>query len=134
MKKLIILLALVALVAVGCQSTRGTTAGETADDAYIVSAINGKILADADLKFLQIDVSSYNGNVSLNGRVPGTAAESKLINLARSTKGVKNVSSNLMVAGATGAPEPSSRSAPGMGSSSEAPAAGMTPAPAPAAK
>jgi len=108
MKKLVILLALVALVAVGCQATRGTTVSQTADDAYIVSAINGKILADPDLKFLQIDVSSYDGNVTLNGRVPSTAAQAKLMDMARNTKGVKKVTSNLQVPSQT-VPAPAAR-------------------------
>ncbi len=114
MKKLLLLVVLVAVVAVACSAMRGTSARETVDDAYIVSAINGKILADPDLKFLQINVDSYNGNVTLTGRVPSAAAQSKLVDMARSTKGVKKVTPNLTV----GSTQPSA-SAP----SSSAPAA-----------
>lgn len=99
MKRMLILLILVALVTVACSATRGTTAGETADDAYIVSAVNGKILADPDLKFLQITVDSHNGNVTLTGRVPSKDAEAKLVTMAQGVKGVKNVTSSLTVGG-----------------------------------
>jgi hyperosmotically inducible periplasmic protein len=97
MKRLLILLTLVAFVAVGCQAMTGKTARETVDDVYIVSAINGKILADPDLKFLQINVGSYDGNVTLSGRVPSAAAQSKLIDMAQKTKGVKKVTANLVI-------------------------------------
>ena len=100
MRKLLVLLMLLALIGTGCQAITGRTTGETVDDAYIVSAINEKILADPDLKFLQINVDSYQGNVTLSGRVPSTEAENRLVTMAREVKGVKSVTSNLVV-GAT---------------------------------
>lgn len=103
MRKLVLILTLVAFVAIGCQAMTGKTAKETANDAYIVSAINGKILADPDLKFLQINVDSYEGKVTLTGRVPSNQARTKLIDMARSTKGVQSVTPNLTVATAEAA-------------------------------
>lgn len=98
MRKLVLILALVAFVAIGCQATTGKTAKESVNDAYIVSAINGKILADPDLKFLQINVDSYEGKVTLTGRVPSGQAKAKLVDMARDTKGVQSVTPNLTVA------------------------------------
>ena len=98
MKKILALLVVVIFVAIGCQALTGKTAKETANDAYIVSAINGKILGDPDLKFLQINVDSYEGKVVLSGRVPSDQARSKLIEMARTTKGVQSVKPNLTVA------------------------------------
>jgi hypothetical protein len=97
MKKLAIILVLIAFVMIGCKSMTGKTTEEAANDAAIVSNLNGKILADPDLKFLQINVNSYEGNVTLTGRVPSEAAQSKLMNLAKSIEGVKSVTPNLVV-------------------------------------
>lgn len=103
MRKSVLILMLVALLVIGCQALTGKTAKETANDAYIVSAINGKILADPDLKFLQINVDSYDGKVTLTGRVPSEEARAKLIDMARTTKGVESVTPNLTVATAEAA-------------------------------
>ena len=104
MRKVLIVLVLVVFAVAGCKSTTGKTASETVDDAYIVSAINGKILGDPDLKFLQITVGSFEGKVTLSGRVPSTAAEAKLVRMAKETKGVKEVADNLTVATQQGTP------------------------------
>lgn len=97
MRKSAIVLLVVLVGLFACQSMTGRTAGQTVDDSVIKSEINGKILADPDLKFFQIDVASFNGNVTLSGQVPNREAETKLLNIARNTKGVKSVKSNLQV-------------------------------------
>jgi hyperosmotically inducible protein len=107
MKKLAIILALFAFVMIGCKSMTGETTKEATNDAAIVSNVNGKILADPDLKFLQINVNSYEGNVTLTGRVPSEAAQTKLIDMAKSTKLVKSVTPNLVVGSTEPAPSAS---------------------------
>jgi len=97
MRKSAIVLLVVLVGLFACQSMTGRTAGQTVDDSVIKSEINGKILADPDLKFFQIDVASFNGNVTLSGQVPNREAETKLLNIARNTEGVKSVKSNLQV-------------------------------------
>ncbi|MEN6464281.1 MAG: BON domain-containing protein [Syntrophaceae bacterium] len=97
MRKTVILLLVVLFALTACSSTTGRTAGQNVDDTVIKSEINGKILADPNLKFFQIDVASFNGNVTLSGQVPNRDAETKLLNIARNTKGVKSVKSNLQI-------------------------------------
>ncbi len=137
MKRLLVLVVIVALVAVACSYFRGTSARETVDDAYIVSAINGKILAAPDLKFLQINVDSYDGNVTLSGRVPNKEAEQKLISIAKGTKGVKKVTTNLIVgSGTSTAPSMSSsgQQAPSASQSSGQMPSGQSSVQAPSAR
>jgi len=97
MRKSIVLLLIVLVALFACQTFTGRTAGENVDDTVIKSEINGKILADPNLKFFQIDVASFNGNVTLSGAVPNREAETKLLDIARKTNGVKSVKSNLQI-------------------------------------
>ncbi len=96
-KSIILLLVVLIAVTAACTKTTGRTAGQNVDDATIKSEINGKILADPNLKFFQIDVASFDGNVTLSGAVPNRDAETRLLNIARNTKGVKSVKSNLQI-------------------------------------
>jgi len=80
-----------------CQSTTGRTAGELVDDTTIANEIRAKIVADKDLSILKINTDVFNGNVTLLGVVPNKEAEGKLIALANGVKGVKSVTSKLMV-------------------------------------
>ena len=69
--------------------------GEVVTDAAITTAVKTKLLADGDVKGLNIDVDTTNGVVALTGVVHSAAERTKAIRLARSTKGVKSVKNNL---------------------------------------
>lgn len=79
----------------GCETTTGRTAGEIVDDSVIKTEINSKIIKDPDLHLFKINVDSYEGNVTLSGRVPNKQDEDRLITLAKETRGVRSVTSNL---------------------------------------
>ncbi len=81
----------------GCASMTGKTAGETIDDATIVTESNAIIVKDQDAKFLKIDVSSTDGNVVLVGFIHDRSAEERIVAKIRQLKGVKSVQSNLKV-------------------------------------
>lgn len=81
----------------GCASMTGKTAGETIDDATIVTQANSIIVKDQDAKFLKIDVSSTDGNVVLVGFIHDRSAEDRIVAKIRQLKGVKSVQSNLKV-------------------------------------
>jgi hyperosmotically inducible protein len=103
MKRVLVLLVLLAFaspVVIGCSHMTGETAGQGLDDSVITSDIKAKIVKDPELKTFAIDVSTYQGNVTLSGQVPNMAAEQRLIEMARDTKGVKSVRTNLRLAGA----------------------------------
>ena len=81
----------------GCASMTGKTAGETIDDATIVTQANAIIVKDQDAKFLKIDVSSTDGNVVLVGFIHDRSAEDRIVAKIRQIRGVKSVQSNLKV-------------------------------------
>jgi hyperosmotically inducible protein len=71
--------------------------GEVVTDAAITSAVKTKMLADPTVKGLKIDVDTNNGVVTLNGDVTSKAEMDKATMIARDTKGVSRVVSNLHV-------------------------------------
>ena len=79
----------------GCASMTGRTAGEHIDDASITTQANAIIVKDPDAKYLKIDVSSIEGNVTLQGFIHDRAAEDRIVSKIRQIKGVKSVKSNL---------------------------------------
>ena len=69
--------------------------GEVVTDAAITSAVKTKMLADPMVKGLKIDVDTNNGVVTLHGDVASKAESDKAIMIARDTKGVSRVISDL---------------------------------------
>ena len=59
----------------GCASMTGRTAGEHIDDATITTEVNAIIVKDEDAQYLKIDVSSLDGNVTLQGFIHDKKAE-----------------------------------------------------------
>jgi hyperosmotically inducible periplasmic protein len=80
-----------------CASTTGRTAGEMVDDTTIANTIRAKIVEDKELSILKINTDVFNGNVTLLGMIPNKEAEERLLKLTWSVKGVKSVTSKLMI-------------------------------------
>lgn len=98
MSKLILCILLISLgLSLGCASITGKTAGEHIDDANITAAINLKIIEDPELKYFKINVDTTRGNVVLTGFVSSKRAEERLIEIAKSVRGVKSVRSHLKI-------------------------------------
>jgi len=76
----------------------GSLAGK-ADDLAITASISAEFAKDADLSAFKIDVDTKDGNVTLSGPSPTTAARDKATTLAKSIKGVASVSNKLTVKG-----------------------------------
>jgi len=62
-----------------------------AGDAWITTKVKSQLLADSDVKGLDINVSTKDGVVTLAGKVPTTAMRDKAISVAQGVKGVKKV-------------------------------------------
>jgi hyperosmotically inducible protein len=78
-------------------------------DTGITSAVKAKFVADDTVKAAQIEVSTKDGVVTLTGNVDNAAAKAKAIELAKETKGVKNVVDMISAREASGsgdAPDP----------------------------
>ena len=71
------------------------TAGETLDDSGITASVKGRLLDDPQVKGLRIDVDTRDGVVFLTGSVGSDVERQKAIQLARDTKGVRDVQANL---------------------------------------
>ena len=92
---LVLFIAVIALSA--CTSTTGRTAGDLVDDSTIANTIRAKIVEDKELSILKINTDVFNGNVTLLGVVPNRESEDRLIRLVRNVKGVKSITSKLMI-------------------------------------
>src|SRR6266568_50008 len=81
------------IVGTGCSVIRGQEpVGAYVDDASITTAIKAKFVEDKSVDAGAIKVETLQGAVALSG-----FAKSKAENIARNTKGVKEVHNNLIV-------------------------------------
>ncbi|MEW6616741.1 MAG: BON domain-containing protein [Thermodesulfobacteriota bacterium] len=97
MKKTVVFLMIALIFASGCITLTGRTAGQTIDDSAITTKINMKIIEDPELKYLKINVDTFQGYVTLTGTVPSKEAADRLTRITRNVEGVKNVKTNLII-------------------------------------
>ena len=71
--------------------------GDAAADAATTAAVKTKLLGDTKVGGLGIDVDTKDNVVTLTGKVRSTAERTEAIRLARTTTGVKDVVSKLVV-------------------------------------
>jgi hyperosmotically inducible periplasmic protein len=108
-KHAVVLGALIALGAAGCASgplsptyagnKQERSATQEVSDASLSASIKTKFAADALVKARDIKVDVMRGVVTLSGTVNSSAERDKAIAIARDTRGVTEVKSNLSVAG-----------------------------------
>jgi hyperosmotically inducible protein len=72
-------------------------AGDTVGDAAITAKVKSALLADPDVKALQIDVDTKDGVVTLNGSADRTNNVDKAVRIARRIDGVKSVENHMTV-------------------------------------
>jgi osmotically-inducible protein OsmY len=71
--------------------------GDAAADAATTAAVKTKLLGDTKVGGLAIDVDTKDNVVTLTGKVRSAAERTEAVRLARTTTGVKNVVSKLVV-------------------------------------
>jgi hyperosmotically inducible protein len=71
--------------------------GNTSNDSSITSTINAKYVNDDLVSAFDINVSTYQGVVTLSGTVKSQAAASRAVELARGTSHVRQVVSRIGV-------------------------------------
>ena len=71
--------------------------GQIVDDGTLTASIKSKFIADKYVPASSIDVDTFEGKVTLNGKVRTYVARSQAEKLARETKGVREVINNLEV-------------------------------------
>jgi osmotically-inducible protein OsmY len=75
----------------------GKTVGETIDDTTITTRVKTAMLNDPAVGGLSIDVDTFKGVVTLNGRVKSQAEKDQAIALARRVDGVAEVKDALQI-------------------------------------
>lgn len=70
-------------------------AGNAVGDAAITAKVKTALMADPDVKALQIDVDTKNGVVSLNGKVDQRTSVDKAVQIAKGVDGVQSVENHL---------------------------------------
>jgi hyperosmotically inducible protein len=77
--------------------TQKQAAKRVASDTVITSKAKAQLLAEKDLKSLQISVKTYNGAVILSGFVDDEISKSKAETIVSRIEGVKSVKNSLVV-------------------------------------
>ncbi len=80
-----------------CAHERERTAGQTVDDAAITAKVKSQLLADPDVSALNVNVTTFKGQVQLSGYVDSANQRSKAEQIAKNVEGVKAVSNDLIV-------------------------------------
>jgi len=85
------------LPACGAASVRSMGGQSLDDDAAITARVKTVLLNDQQVGATKIDVATSNGVVTMSGTVKSQADQTRAVDLARQTPGVKDVVSNLRV-------------------------------------
>jgi hyperosmotically inducible protein len=70
-------------------------AGDAVGDAAITAKVKSALMADPDVKALQIDVDTQGGVVTLNGKVDRRTNVDKAMQIAQGVDGVRSVENHL---------------------------------------
>ncbi len=73
--------------------------GRSLDDKLLTARIKTKLIAEPGIRSLSIDVDTVNGVVTLTGVVKNEEQRRRVLEIVRTTKGVKGVVDNLTVKG-----------------------------------
>ena len=93
-----VLVAGVTILSSGCSVIRGQeTVGTYVDDATITTAVKAKFVEDKTVDAGAIKVETLNGTVALSGFAKSAAEKTRAEQIARNTKGVREVRNNLTV-------------------------------------
>ena len=90
--------AVLLVIVSACASTRTQQApGEVVDDSVITTKVKAALVEDPVTKARQIEVETFRGTVQLSGFVDTAASKTRAGELARQTRGVRNVKNSLEV-------------------------------------
>ncbi len=95
--KILVLLFLVPFFLAGCTTLTGETAGETIDDTVLTSKIKAKLADEKLLNTTRVSVKTERGVVYLTGAVATSEERSKVVQIAKNVKGVREVVDHLEI-------------------------------------
>ncbi|HEY8554126.1 MAG TPA: BON domain-containing protein [Burkholderiales bacterium] len=93
---LVAALTVAAPLVVSCASA-DRTAGQTVDDAAITAKVKSQLLSSPEVSGLNVNVTTYRGEVQLSGYVNDAEQRRQAEQIARSVEGVRSVSNDLIV-------------------------------------
>jgi osmotically-inducible protein OsmY len=83
---------------ISCAGSRTSeSSGQYVDDSVITTKVKTALLADPDVKSLDIGVKTFKGEVQLSGFVNSTEQADKAVEITKSVEGVRSVKNNLIV-------------------------------------
>jgi len=83
---------------VGCASHDDQrSSGQTVDDAAITAKVKSQLLSDPAVSGLNVNVTTFKGQVQLSGYVDSTDQRANAEQLTRGVSGVQSVSNDLIV-------------------------------------
>jgi osmotically-inducible protein OsmY len=95
--KNISLLFVILVLAAGCRSMTGESAGQNIDDATITTQVKAKLAAERASNLTRVSVATADGTVSLTGIVPTVADRVRAEEITRQVKGVRSVMNGLQI-------------------------------------
>jgi osmotically-inducible protein OsmY len=95
--KAISLLFVILVLAAGCRSMTGESAGQNIDDSTITTEVKAKLSAERASNLTRVSVATANGSVSLTGIVPTVADRARAEEITRQVKGVRSVMNGLQI-------------------------------------
>lgn len=88
----------VTFISAGCTVLRGQTdLGTYVDDKTITAAVKAKMIEDRSVDAAVINVDTLNGTVALSGFAKSATEKQRAEQIARTTRGVREVRNNLIV-------------------------------------
>jgi osmotically-inducible protein OsmY len=86
------------IVGTGCSVMRGQeTTGSYVDDTSITTAIKAKFVEDKTVDAAAVNVHTLNGTVQLSGFAKSASEKERASQIARNTKGVRDVHNDVIV-------------------------------------
>jgi len=95
--KAISLLFVILVLAAGCRSMTGESAGQNIDDSTITTEVKAKLSAERASNLTRVSVATAHGTVSLSGIVPTVADRARAEEITRQVKGVRSVMNGLQI-------------------------------------
>jgi osmotically-inducible protein OsmY len=95
--KAISLLFVILVLAAGCRSMTGESAGQNIDDATITTEVKAKLSAERASNLTRVSVATADGTVSLTGIVPTVADRARAEEITHQVKGVRSVMNGLQI-------------------------------------
>ena len=90
-----VLFACFVALSAACTTPAGRTATDVVGDSGVTAQIKTALIGDPEVSGLAIGVDTFNGEVVLTGAVDSQAQINKAVDIARSVKGVKKVTSHI---------------------------------------